>query len=300
MLKKNGEEYISGVLYDGSKDIDFKVWEITNRSIVDSLGSGNCVKIIKGKVTTWKDKLQVVIEDATEMNPLEMEASDIIPSSSMSESELDEILEKWIGMTPSFAALIKDVYSDPQFKIMAGGKSMHHAYKRGLMEHSVMTAGVAYSCAELFKRFYSSTINTELVIAGALLHDIGKLREFNSSRYGLVEDYSIAGGMLGHAAIGMIMLLPKIKKHVKDPELTNQLLHILASHHGSSEQGAIKAPATIEAFIVSQADMADAYVLARIAKDFYNDEKNLTNSQQEVIKKIHKSIEEGTIGVLLR
>lgn len=51
---------------------------------------------------------------------------------------------------------------------------------------------------------------------------------------------------------------------------------------------------------IRQADMADAYVMARIAKDFYNDEKNLTTSQQEVIKKIHESIEEGTIGVLLR
>jgi len=260
MLKKNGGEYMSGVLYDGTKDIEFKAWELTH-ALAAVLAAGNCIAITKGKVTTYKDKLQVVIDEADEMNPLQLESSDIVPSSPLSEEDLDAKFYELLALLDEpMRDLVMDITAEyPNLRIIAGGKSMHHAYKRGLWEHSVYVAEMAKNMCQ--SQPYKD-VDVSLVITGALLHDIGKLKEFETNKYGLVEDYTRNGGLLGHIFMGAVSIMAKVKKHIKNADRANHLMHIMLSHHGSPEQGAVKAPATIEAFIVSQADMTDAVINA--------------------------------------
>jgi 3'-5' exoribonuclease len=137
-----------------------------------------------------------------------------------------------------------------KLRVWPAARQVHHAYRSGLLEHilKIMEVGVFLADAYDARR--------DLVVAGALLHDIGKLEELT---YDVAVDYSVAGNLVGHIAIGVMMVRDAIRE-LPDfpPELAIELQHLVLSHHGSKELGSPVVPATIEALVLSAADDFDA------------------------------------------
>jgi 3'-5' exoribonuclease len=148
-------------------------------------------------------------------------------------------------------------WSDPEltarFKRAPAAKMMHHAYIGGLLEHCLSMALLADKVA----RHYSG-VDRDRLMVGAVLHDIGKVREFD---YRHRIDYSDEGRLVGHIAIGLEMIDEKIRM-VKDfPEEERRLLkHMIVSHHGQQEYGSPEPPKTVEAVLLHYIDEIDSKV----------------------------------------
>src|SRR3972149_6771589 len=119
----------------------------------------------------------------------------------------------------------------------AGARNVHHAYVGGLLEHTVKVARIAAFTAE---ELYPEQVDRDLLITGALLHDIGKMRELNS---GADISYTAEGYLLGHVVMGALMLREKAAALADfPPSLLLDLEHVLLSHHGEREWGAPVVP----------------------------------------------------------
>jgi 3'-5' exoribonuclease len=130
-------------------------------------------------------------------------------------------------------------------------KGFHHNYIHGLLEHSVSVCHVASAIAEQYP-----DVNRDLLVSGAILHDIGKTIEFD---YTTTIDYSDSGRLLGHIVLGEKIVADAIARLEAFPsELSLQLLHLILSHHGEKEYGSPIRPKTPEAFILNHADDIDA------------------------------------------
>ena len=140
----------------------------------------------------------------------------------------------------------------PKFQEAPAAKGIHHAYIGGLLEHSLSVAQLCHFMAEHYEG-----VDHSLLLAGALLHDIGKLEELKTES-GVIE-YSVAGRLKGHLVIGSEMVSEaagRIKGFPK--ELLAQLQHLILSHHGRQEFGSPTVPMTVEAFVLSFVDDLDA------------------------------------------
>jgi 3'-5' exoribonuclease len=155
----------------------------------------------------------------------------------------------------SLNLLARQFLDDPRFihrfKLAPAAKSMHHAYLGGLIQHTV-------SLIELVCRIHDHypDLDRDLLIMGAFLHDIGKVDEFV---YNLFIDYSDAGRLLGHITMGVGILEEKVAQlDGFPPDEALMLKHIILSHHGEAQFGAVKLPMTREAFAIHHADDLDA------------------------------------------
>lgn len=134
----------------------------------------------------------------------------------------------------------------------AAAKSVHHAIYGGLVYHSFRMCMSAFMLCKVYRM-----ADREMLVCGAALHDIGKLIELNSVLG--VANYTSAGRKLGHAYIGMRMIEKEAEKATYNQERIDNLLHLIASHHGLGEYGAIAYPATLEADLLHQIDVIDAH-----------------------------------------
>lgn len=140
------------------------------------------------------------------------------------------------------------------FTNIPAAKSIHHAALHGLLMHTANMMELADKVSSM----YSDCINRSLLLAGTFLHDFGKIEEFMFSEFGLVTDYSMKGQLMGHLAIGA-MHVGEIGKKLNVPEEKVVLLqHLLLSHHGQPDYGAVKRPACAEAEALAWIDMLDA------------------------------------------
>jgi 3'-5' exoribonuclease len=167
---------------------------------------------------------------------------------------------------PYLLSLLRRIFDDDTFAkkfIEApGGKLWHHNYLGGLMEH---TLNIATICDRLAKVY--PAIDRDLVVAAALVHDIGKIESYT---FGPNFDYTDAGRLLGHIVIGSQMVAEKINEFPEFPkELAMKLQHLILSHQGKLEQASPVEPMTREAFILYHADEIDSKLNAfeRINKD---------------------------------
>ena len=140
--------------------------------------------------------------------------------------------------------------NEARLRIWPAAVTVHHAYRGGLLEHILQVANVGRQIAQAYEA------NSDLVVAGAVLHDIGKLREIE---YDITASYSREGNLLGHIAIGLGMVRAAAAGLAGLPEATlGEIEHLVASHHGKKEHGSPAEPMTVEAFILAAADDLDA------------------------------------------
>ncbi|MDR0453434.1 MAG: HD domain-containing protein [Deferribacteraceae bacterium] len=168
--------------------------------------------------------------------------------------ELRRLLQKHIT-SDYFQTLLQIFYDDTdtweKFQIIPAAKSVHHAYVHGLMEHTLAMVRLAAHIVPLYPH-----VNKELLLIGALFHDLGKVRELDISA-GI--EYSDDGRLLGHIMLGYLMVNRYLDKAGNFPEpIRQQLLHLLASHHGALEFGSPLVPKTAEALLLNFIDDMDA------------------------------------------
>lgn len=253
----NGGVFARGLLEDNSGKMPFIVFEA---GIVDKMRSmeGPKVMMVGGMVDINKFSndmtLQLVLQRMEEIMP-EDDITHLLPNGDFDHQEYENKLQKLIKgvMTPGIRLILENIFSGTlydKFLINPAGMRLHHAYIGGLLQHSVDVAGIAQSLADRI-----GGVDKDLIVAGALLHDIGKLREISSD---IGFPYTMEGRLLGHVSMSAVMVQEAAgRAKVIGPKL-QQLLHIVLSHHGEQEKGSPVACATKESFIVHYADEIDA------------------------------------------
>ena len=252
---RNSKYFIQFQLRDRTGSIKAVRWEASAAEF-DSFSTEDFLRI-NGRVEEFQQRLQIIIDDFTRVPPEEVNHEDFLPVSPRDPAEMErELLEAIASVQdPHLKGLLTKFMEDPEvrsgFLRCPAGRAMHHAYIGGLVEHVLSIIGAA----KLIARNYPS-LNVDVLIASAILHDIGKVRELS---YSHSFNYTDEGQLVGHIAIGLLMLSEKVRSVPGfPPEMLLHLEHVILSHHGLPEHGAVKPPMTAEAVAFHYLDNLDA------------------------------------------
>jgi 3'-5' exoribonuclease len=251
-----GGPFLVLVLQDASGAIDAKLFQDVE-TIGAEFDAGEFVAV-QGKGNLYNGRLELVIDRIRRVIPSDRAAGfreeDCIPASPRPLDEMWRELEARVASVgdPAIRALLEKVlerYGD-RLRIWPAARQVHHAYRGGLVEHVLKIMEVALALAGMYG------LRRDLVIAGALLHDIGKLEELT---YDPAIDYSFEGNLVGHIVIGAGILRDLLREVPGVPaDLAVEIEHLILSHHGSKELGSPVKPMTAEAFVLAAADDLDA------------------------------------------
>lgn len=255
--KRDGNNFLNVTLSDKTGTLNGVVWDNVDQ-ITANVTSGDFVSI-RGKVSEYKGTLQLVVKAMDVCAQEAVDPSDFLPATSR---DMDGMFQRLVKITESlstpylkklFDAFWKDEEFVHKFKTAPAAKKMHHAYIGGLLEHTLSMTSLADKVAGHY-----SGIDRDLLISGAILHDIGKIDEFE---YQFKIDYSDEGRLLNHIVIGIKMVDEKLSGIEDFPEDQIFLLkHMIVSHHGAREFGSPEPPKTIEAVLLNYIDEIDSKV----------------------------------------
>jgi 3'-5' exoribonuclease len=254
---RSGKTYLSLKLQDKTGGIDAKVWEMNND--IQNFEENEFIKI-DGIVLTYQNDLQLKINRIRKSNAGEYDPVNYIPRT---EKDIDTLYSQITAFIKSIqnshlkqlmeGMLINNKEISTAFQSHSAAKNIHHSYMGGLIEHTV---SVAQICDFLCTRY--KHVNRDILIATAILHDLGKLFELSPFPD---NDYTDEGQLLGHIIICSEMISKEADKIPGfPPRLLTLIKHSILSHHGEYEYGSPKQPKTIEAFILHCADNMDAKI----------------------------------------
>lgn len=256
-LARNGKPYLALQLMDKSGEIEARVWE--NVESFGALFEKDDFIRVKGKATIYLAKMQLIVSDLARIAESEVNLADFLPEGDRDEAEM---LVELASLVESCAdenirRLLEAFFDDPAFldlyRMAPAAKGMHHVYLGGLLEHSLSVAALVDRIMPLYPE-----LNRDLLVAGALLHDVGKVREMTYVRS---FDYTDEGKLLGHISIGVEMIQEKISRLENFPvEMAMLLKHMILAHHGQYEYGSPKRPKTIEATVLNYLDDLDSKI----------------------------------------
>lgn len=253
--KKSGEPYISLTLGDRTGDIDAKMWDNV-ADAMETFDRDDFVRV-KGLVQVYQNKPQFTIHKLVRVDEREVDFGDFFPASRRAPEEMFAELQGVIAQlgNPHLKALLESLFSDPEiarrYRIAPAAKTVHHAYLGGLIEHVLSLCALA----RLVAPHYPGT-DLDLLLAGVILHDIGKISELNYDRS---FSYSDDGQLLGHIQIGLEMIEDKLRALPGFPPRLRVLLkHMVLSHHGEMEFGSPKTPMFAEALLLHHLDNLDS------------------------------------------
>lgn len=255
--KRDGANYLNITLADKSGQIKGVVWDNVDR-IVQNVGSGDFVRA-KGNISEYRGALQFVVKDMAICDPEEVDPANFLPATTR---DVEKMFARLTEVTTSiedpflkrlFELFWQDDTFAARFKKAPAAKKMHHAYLGGLLEHTLSMVLLADRIAGHY-----SGLDRDLLVAGAVMHDIGKVDEFEySSRI----EYSDEGRLISHIVIAIQMLNEKLREFDAYPrERANLLKHMIVSHHGAREFGSPEPPKTIEAILLHFIDEIDSKV----------------------------------------
>lgn len=254
---KTGKPFLTLTLRDKTGSLTARLWE--NAAEAAQIFTDHKVFRIQGRSEQFRDELQIHVHKADPVPVESVDPSDFLPVCPRDRQVLwneCKNLLKNIKAAP-YHTLIRCFLSDKslmqRFVKAPAAKSIHHAYLGGLLEHTV---GVM-RLTNLIAAQYPS-LDRDLLLLGAFLHDIGKIHEFT---YDLVIDHSDVGRLVGHMVLGVEILDEKLAVCQNFPRETGMLLkHLILSHHGETDYGAVQLPMTREAFALHFADDLDAKI----------------------------------------
>ena len=253
LTKRDGSPYLSLTLRDGTGAVEARLWEFSPQD--EALVQEGRVLTVKGEVRVYNGRIQLSL---TEIQPSNLTIEDLRPQPPLPLAELAGELRKLVeGVedTPS-RALLEHFFAPEKLEDLLevpGGKRVHHAYRGGLVHHLITVARGSLEMAAVYPY-----LDRDLLVTGALLHDIGKTRELAWD--GLTVEYTDEGRLLGHVALGLEMVARAMGEVAFPSPRGEKILHIIASHHGEPEQGALKRPKIPEALVVYYMDQLDAKV----------------------------------------
>lgn len=255
-VTKNGKNYLNVILQDKSGTMDAKVWD-PNSMGIEEFEPMDYIEV-GGDVSSFQSSLQISVKRVRVCREGEYNPADYLP---VSEKNIEEMYQELLGMVqrtknPFLKELlesffVKDADFIKKFKNSSAAKSVHHGFVGGLLEH---TLSVAQMCEFYCKQY--SILKRDLLVAAALCHDMGKIREISAFP---VNDYTDDGNLLGHIVMGVEMVGEKIRDiQGFPPVLAGEIKHCILAHHGELEFGSPKKPALVEAVALSFADNTDA------------------------------------------
>ena len=275
LKNKNGKDYYTLKLQDRTGVIDAKIWNLHGG--IGTFEVDDLVEV-EGETLLYQENMQLNVNKIKKADT-DCDLKGFIPHTKKEVNALEESLMSFIEQVqnPYIKQLLEKIFYDTKryetFIKHSGGKTVHHAYLNGLLEHTVTVAQIGMQLADLYEG-----VCKDYVIAGCLLHDIGKLRELTPFPK---NDYSDEGQLLGHLMIGAEMVHDMAREIEGFPEEIERILkHILIAHHGEYEYGSPKRPKCIEAMIVHLADYTDSRLKMM--------EEMLESSQEEPYVGYHK------------
>lgn len=258
---RTGKNYLRVTLGDRSGQIEARVWDNADE-IARRFQQGDLV-YVSGLVTSYQGVLQLKAQCLEKVDEADgADWADFLPAAARPAAEmwvelaalLDTIRNPWLKRL--LATFTDDADWLARFHRATAAKAMHHAYVAGLLEHTLSLVTLADNLSGLYP------VNRDLLLTGAFLHDIGKMDELVT---GAGFDYTDEGKLIGHIAMGA----REIQKRIEaidgfPPKLALHLDHMILSHHGEMEWGAVKRPKTIEALVLHAMDNLDAKVAAAV------------------------------------
>lgn len=257
--KKQGGQYLSLVLTDKTGSLEAKMWdEITEATASCSEG---CYVKVQGQISKYQGKFQITLSKMRCAAENEIDAADYLPATRF---DVDEMWVELRGYVEEFKntdlkRLVFSFLDDEEiglaYRSAPAAKTLHHAWLGGLLEHVLTLVRVCRATAPFYLE-----VDADLLVTGAILHDIGKIRELHwKSSFG----YTLEGQMIGHISIAQGMLVEKVKELQPFPEKLRVLVeHMILSHHGKYEFGSPKLPMTPEAVLLNVLDDLEAKMQA--------------------------------------
>ena len=257
--KRDGNPFLNITLADKSGQIKAVVWDNVAQ-VAASANAGQYVQI-NATAGEYRGNLQLVVKSLSVVPAADVAPEDFLP---VSNRDIEKMFERLKSLTDTLASaslcnLMNAFWEDAElvrlFKHAPAAKKMHHAYIGGLLEHTLSMALLADKVAGHY-----SGVDRDLLIVGAILHDIGKVRELT---YDINIDYTDEGRLLSHITIGLEILNAKIASLADFPSQQAALIkHMIVSHHGAREFGSPEPPKTIEAVLLNYVDEIDSRVNA--------------------------------------
>lgn len=259
-VSRAGKKYLTLTFGDRSGQIEGKLWD--EAELVDQQLSRMSPVKVEGVLSMFRDTPQVTVR-SVEPRPWTDDMYDLLlPVSPQSGKELRQRLDRLLGSlsNPHVSALARSIVEDKElfqrFLSVPAAKIMHHAYIRGLLEHTVSMMEIASFLHGHYDRQYPGVLDRDVLLMGTLLHDLGKVTEYTFER-GI--DITTEGRLVGHLVLGIEVLNGKLAGLPDFPEeLALRIKHLVVSHHGDFEKGAPVRPITAEALLLHFIDFTDS------------------------------------------
>lgn len=254
-MTRNGKPYLALILADKTGEVKGRVWDNAEK-LGTFFNEGDIVRI-KSYAILYKGVLQLNISAVAKYTGDDSVLSEFLPASANDLEKCFKELKLFIHEIENthLRSLIETIFDDDKivvaFKTAPAAKTIHHDYLGGLLEHTLKVTQLAVDVSKYYKN-----INRDTLLAGAILHDIGKIYELSYDRS---FAYTDAGRLVGHIMLGVEIITEKIKLLPDFPEdLATIIKHLILSHHGQYDFGSPKRPKTLEAFLLSYLDDIDA------------------------------------------
>jgi 3'-5' exoribonuclease len=253
---RSGKPYLMLTLMDRTGEIGARLWE--NADAFLALCAPGSLVQVSGQGQAYRGTLQLKIDNVL---PVDKKEADMELFLQAAKTDIAEMAREITAMAhnvrdPFYRKLLLAFFKDSSFFVAfqhaPAAKSMHHAYLGGLLEHTLAVARLAGLVADCYP-----VLDRDLLMTGALLHDIGKTRELAFAAFPF--EYTVRGRLVGHLVIGIEMIQEKIQTIPGFPEeMAARLQHLILSHHGRYEFGSPTLPMISEAFVLNFLDDLDA------------------------------------------
>lgn len=252
----NNKLYLDLMLGDQTGEINGKVWD-ANEDMVEQFKSGAVVKG-KGTVTSWQNNLQLkIVRIRIAGDDDDINYDTLVQSAPLKPSDMYDYIMGLVDEMKNndVKKLVKFLVEEKKDKFLThpAAKRNHHAIRSGLIYHiyRMLQSGQALSSVY-------TNINTDLLYAGIILHDLEKINEMAADKLGIVSEYTKEGQLLGHIIMGIKRIDEASKQLDVDEEVSQMLQHMVLTHHYEPDYGSPKKPMMPEGELLHYIDMIDA------------------------------------------
>lgn len=260
LTARNGKPYAKLLLTDKTGDILGIIWDDAKQQVAP-ITPGDVVGI-RGNVESYEGRLQIRIEKVVKLKEDEVEMPTLVPMTGKDIPTMMAEVDRYIAAIRNryLKTLIDMIFAEngvrDSFQKAPAAKGIHHNYIGGLLEHTLY---ILRSIQAIFPLYEHLGLNKDLLIAGALLHDVGKIYEYSFSK---IIEMTPMGRLVGHVYLSTHIVDQTISRIEGFPdELRLQLLHVILGHHGQLEYGSPKLPMTREAMLLHLLDDLDAKLI---------------------------------------
>lgn len=256
ITNSNNKKYLDFTLGDSTGEINAKLWECKEED--EKAYRDNMLIKVRGTALAWQNAVQIKIE---KLRPVAEEdnlnISDFVPSAPYEPEVMYEAIVNYLNNMKNdhIRNIVTLMLEDKKDKIMyyPAAKKNHHAIRSGFLYHITTMLKVAEKLSEVYP-----FINTDLLYAGVILHDLAKTEEMDASELGIVSDYTVEGQLLGHIIQGVRNVEVAAQKVGAPKEISMVLQHMILSHHYEPEYGSPVKPMLPEAELLHHIDIIDA------------------------------------------